>query len=132
MGLLNIKRIAKHKAQRVSVSYAELEEYLKEWWSEKYNLPDNHPLLLQKTLEELIIEYWTDVFKKHPEELRKFENEINEKSKPHVSDEDEEWFKKVMKDDYNQDALKNDIKEKEEFSDTYNKDGLENNIRIGE
>lgn len=103
MSFLNIKRIAFYRAKRENIPYDELEDFIKDWWSDKFNLPNNHPLLLQKTLEELMIEYYTDVFKKIPEEARKFELEDLGQVKLSLSSEeqdDEEWFKKMLGDDY--------------------------------
>lgn len=34
---------------------------LERWWSEKYKLPANHPLLLERTLPDLQREWWLDL-----------------------------------------------------------------------
>lgn len=96
MPLNNLKKIARYKVRRQDVTHEEFEDYLKIWWSEKYNLPPNHPLLLQLTIEELIIEYYRDIFAKDPKELEAFEAEIG------IVDpkSDEAWFKKHMGDEY--------------------------------
>lgn len=53
---------------------------LKRWWSNKYNLPTNHPLLLEKYEEELMIEYYED---------EQFQDELEkEMNKP---TDDENW-----------------------------------------
>jgi len=93
----NLKIIARNKIKKDSVSsFEEFEEFLKQWWSDKYRLPDNHPLLLEKNLEDLIIEYFVDYFRNNPQNLNEFEinNNLIE------DDEDEIWFKKKMGDQY--------------------------------
>ena len=46
------------------------------WWSNKYKLPDNHPLLLSKTREELYIDYLVDCFANNPELAKSLKNAI--------------------------------------------------------
>lgn len=93
----NLKSIARYRIKRDSVSnLEEFKDFLKQWWSEKYKLPDNHPLLLDKSFEELLVEYYVDYFRANPKELNDFEvknNLINDSS-------DEEWFKQSMGEDY--------------------------------
>lgn len=93
----NLKSIARYRIRRNSVSdLEEFKDFLKQWWSEKYKLPDNHPLLLDKTLEELIVEYYTDYYRANPQELNNFEIKNNLID----SSSDEEWFKQTMGEDY--------------------------------
>ena len=107
MSLTNLKLIAYERVARTEVPYEDLEDMLKIWWSNKYNLPKNHPLLLDCTLEELLIDYFTDLFSKDKKEMESFQSEIYKISAdilPAVSGgkglSDEEWFKKVMGDEY--------------------------------
>lgn len=127
MSLVNLKRIARYKVTINSANGEdEMAEFLMDWWSEKYNLPNNHPLLLQKTLEELVVEYYVDVFKKNPDELSKFEKDLGVAKE----DEDEKWFKKMMGEQYTSEPAysegfggkaKEQPKEDEAvFEDTYN------------
>lgn len=100
MNFVNLKRIARSKVRCEQVQFDELEDFLKDWWSQKYTLPNNHPLLLEKTLEELLIEYYVDLFSKFPEELHKFECEIKEVKAESPVAEDEDWFQRNMGQDY--------------------------------
>lgn len=66
-------------------SFDDDEALLSKWWSRKYNLPTNHPLLLNRHLEDLFIEYMQDelISKKQEKEEKKedigWENEIDKK-----------------------------------------------------
>lgn len=104
ISLNKIKRIARNQVRKSkNLTVADFEVLAKRWWSEKYNLPINHPLLLELTLEELFLEYWIDVFSKDPKELEKFENELNLLAE----DSDLAWFKEMLGDQF---------KEEEDFS----------------
>ena len=93
----NLKTIAQYKIKRSSISnFDEFEDFLKDWWSDKYHLPNNHPLLLERDLEDLIIEYFVDFFKNNPQKLNEFEIDNNLLSE----DDDEKWFKQKMGDQY--------------------------------
>jgi len=106
MSLTNLKLIAYEKVARKEVPFEDLEDMLKIWWSNKYNLPKNHPLLLDSTLEELLIDYFVDVFSKDKKEIENFEVEMRKLHPDAIPDieskglSDEEWFKKVMGDEY--------------------------------
>lgn len=102
----NLKKIAQYKINRNSVSsLQEFEDFLLQWWSDKYKLPTNHPLLLDRYIEELLIEYYTDYFRSNPKELNDFERENGIV----VNNDDEEWFKKAMGKDYTtEQAFSND------------------------
>lgn len=95
--LTSLKSLAYRRAKRTTITLDELEDHLKMWWSDKYKLPDNHPLLLEKTLEELLVEYYTDVFRSSPEESKQFERQLGLSTD---EPSDEEWFKKTMGNDY--------------------------------
>lgn len=95
LSLKNLKRIAHNNVNKKVETLDDLQEYLIRWWSLKYNLPSNHPLLLNKTLEELIIDFFEDDFKENPQKMKEFE--LKEKGQ-YV--DDEEWFKKQMEDEY--------------------------------
>ena len=51
----NLKKIAKSK---IDSGFARLEM----WWSNKYNLPPNHYLFLNRSIGSLHIEMYTDLF----------------------------------------------------------------------
>ena len=93
-----IKKIAFDKVTRTKsqIPLDEFESYLKDWWSAKFNLPTNHPLLLELTFEELALDYFVDLFKRDEEEYGKFEMELMGR---HI-DSDEEWLMKEMGDEY--------------------------------
>lgn len=124
----NLKTIAQFKIKRSSVSsFEEFEEFLREWWSEKYHLPNNHPLLLEKNLEELIIEYFVDYFKNNPQQLNEFEVKNNLLS----DDDDEKWFKQKMGNQYSpKNAFSSDLIEDEQEPEQSSK--VKNEILIDE
>jgi len=87
-----LKEIAKTRMEMEPSNELELIEWLKVWWSSTYNLPDNHPLFVNRTIEEHMIDFYIKKFQSNPDEL----NEDSKKSK----DEYEEWLKKEMGEDY--------------------------------
>jgi len=123
MSLINLKRIARNKVRRTEVNIYEFEDYLKDWWSDKFKLPPNHPLLYQLTLEELIIMYYRDQFINDPKELELFEAEINEVPK----NSDEAWFKKQMGKEY-----KKEFEYSTQFKDEHKKGKLPEKVEAEE
>lgn len=121
--MLNLKRIAFYKIKRTAIPFDELTDFIRDWWSKKYTLPNNHPLLLDKTLEELLIEYYEDYYINNEDELTTLAKELGENSPIANIDLDatEEWFKRVMKNQYspnlhgNEDAKDNVV----DFDDKY-------------
>jgi len=115
ISLRNIQRIAYNQLRKDPTTLEELEQFLKDWWSDKYNLPDNHPLLLEKTLEELMIMYYKDVYKdKDSQALKQFEEEEG------IKKSDEDWFKKQMGNkDYNESKTLNSSKDENEFEEKF-------------
>jgi len=86
-----LRKIAKETVQKEVTDEIELAEFLGGWFSKRYNLPDNHPLFLEKTLEELVIDYYKDQFLSGKEAL------VTEEEK---SDEYEKELEEVMGDEY--------------------------------
>jgi len=76
-----IKRIAYNKINQ------DIEQKLVFWWCDKYKLPPTDERLLNYTVEELILEYFMDLFREDQEEMRSMmtDEEIEE-----ISYEDEE------------------------------------------
>jgi len=87
-----LREIAKAQVRDKVETEEDLILFLKIWWSQKYNEPDNHPLLLAKTLEELVVDYYKDEFMENPDKM----NEMT------LSEQEtyEEQLKKEMGDDY--------------------------------
>lgn len=56
---------AKTEARR-QVKEPSLEEQLSRWWAKKYQLPSNHSLFQDRTLDDLLVEFWVDVYEKNP------------------------------------------------------------------
>lgn len=93
-----IKKIAYEKATKTKIDgYEDMVEYLKAYWCHKYNLPDNDSRLLDKNFDELLLEYYVDIFKTDESFVKKFEIELNGGE---ALDDDEDWFKKEMGDSY--------------------------------
>ena len=117
MGLQNLKRIAYFNITNTRISGSEIDSYLSRWWAKKYNRPTNDPLLLSRTTEDLLVEFYQDVFELDKDEYQNFE--IEEGISNAISDED--WFKKHMKDEYtpNPAYSKKHSKQVEEFDDNY-------------
>jgi len=59
-----IKKIAIHRVKNSG------NDYLIQWWVDRYSLPRNHELLLNLTWEELYLEYITDFYSKNPNVLK--------------------------------------------------------------
>ncbi len=138
MALTNLKRIALYRVRRTRVDGDEIIDFLKSWWSEKYKRPVNDPLLLSRYVEELMVEYYEDLFRAQPDKLSEFEISINDIAET----SDENWFKKVMGDQYTpENSFSNEFKQKstaaqkeqEGFDDVYHtlgakvSDGKQNN-----
>lgn len=85
-----LKMIAKNRVQKEIQTVDDLVYFLSIWWSEKYKLPCNHQLFLEKTIEELVIDYYIDKFISDPQSM-------NEEEK--VQD-DEDWYKEQMGEEY--------------------------------
>ena len=64
-----LREIAKTQVKNKVETEEDLTIFLKIWWSQKYNLPDNHPLLMDRTLEELVIDYYKNEFMENPEKI---------------------------------------------------------------
>ena len=79
-------------------SFEDDEELLMIWWSNKYKLPRNHPLLLQMHLEELFVEYYQDQHKNKnaDSELTQEMIEEDEKWEGETSQEHEHKIKKKL------------------------------------
>ena len=89
-----LKEIARNRVRLDVKTENDLIEFLKVWWSNKYTLPDNHPLFLSKTLEEHVIDYYIDKFVSNPESM----NEVSQRE----IEQDEEKLKEVMGDEYHE------------------------------
>ena len=87
-----LKQIAKNKVNREIENTDDLIEFLSTWWSNKYQLPSNHPLFLAKTLEELVVDYYVDKFISDPKSIDEEERKKAE----------EDWLKKEMGDEYHE------------------------------
>jgi len=87
-----LKEIAKSRVEKGVGNQEELTEFIKIWWSRRYNLPDNHPLFLNKRLEEHVIDYFVNDFMDNPEKLKEMTIEEQEAY--------EEELKKKMGDSY--------------------------------
>ncbi|CAK0749569.1 hypothetical protein CCP1ISM_330005 [Azospirillaceae bacterium] len=66
--MFKLKNIALARYKDPIQTEEDLISFLGIWWSNKYNMPDNHPLFLEKTLEEHVIDYYMDRFHKNPDE----------------------------------------------------------------
>lgn len=82
------------------------------WWVNKFKLPNNHPLLLSKTWEELYIDYLTDFYSNNPEEL-KAATKKEETWKGQTSEE----YENKMKDKLKKHEV--DLSEWQDFDDNY-------------
>ena len=47
---------------------------LKKWWSNKYNLPGNHPLFVGQTMAEIMTEWYEDLWAKKEEIERQLDS----------------------------------------------------------
>lgn len=108
---LYLKKIARNNIIQDKLDLEEFLSYLKGWWARKYNRPKQDPILLSMYYEELIIEYFEDLFLKDKVELARFEKEIG------VGEylEYDEWIKK-QEESNEISPLQNPT---QEFEDTY-------------
>lgn len=44
---------------------------LSQWWVKKYRLPSNHNLFLDRTVEDLLTEFWMDIYIENPLEAQR-------------------------------------------------------------
>lgn len=115
-----LKRIAKESLDND-------EELLIRWWCNKYSLPPNHPLVLERHFEDLYVEFLQDkvieekqkTTSKLPEEL---ENDVGWEDQ--IGEEHDEKIKRKLKNAPKVDLSKfvnkaKQIEEPEEFEDRY-------------
>lgn len=48
-----------------------LQEVLARWWQRKYNLPWNHDLFQDRTIFDLLVEFWEDYYEQKPLEAHR-------------------------------------------------------------
>jgi len=91
-----LKEIAKAQVKNKVETEEDLEIFLKMWWSQKYEEPDNHPLLMAKTLEELVIDYYKNDFLDNPEKMNEMtlaeQEEYEEKLKKEMGNSYKEEY----------------------------------------
>jgi len=87
-----LKAIAKAKVEKKVQTEDDMREFIKIWWARQYNLPDNHPLFLNRTLEEHIIDFFVNDYMDDPEKLSEMTLEDQETY--------EEQLKREMGSDY--------------------------------
>lgn len=49
-------------------------EFLSIWWTQKYNLPSNHELFQERTVLDLMTEYYVDLYREKPLEAHRNED----------------------------------------------------------
>lgn len=97
----SIEKIAKNRAKSEISSFDDVVTFLSIWFTEKFKLPPNHPLFLERTVEEWLLDYYTD-------------KELNSSQDKIERDENfEEWLKDEMGDEYHKDY---DYLEQEDLS----------------
>lgn len=42
---------------------------LERWWRQKYKLPSNHELFTSRTIIDLLVEFWEDIFIENPTKM---------------------------------------------------------------
>jgi hypothetical protein len=90
-----LEKIAKERISRAIKTEDDLIDMLRVWWSNKFKLPDNHPLFLSKTLEEHTIDYFTDKLLNNPPDTSKASKEQLEA--------DDQRMKEEMGDEFHED-----------------------------
>lgn len=91
------KKLALHNIEEKPSDGQSLLKFLKRWWCNYYNKPYKDPLLEEYTLEELLLEYYEILFTKDEEAKKEAILEID---KIDNEEDDEEWLKEQMGDDY--------------------------------
>ncbi len=125
MGFLRLKNIAYNRIKKEVYNFSELDNFLIYWWSAKYSLPPNSPLVLERHTEELLLDYFVELLR-DPQEQIKFEKEQQGQAS---IDEDEDWLKQAMGNEYKTEEQQieddrnlsdnNDKIKEEEFEDKY-------------
>ena len=103
--LYYFKKLAINNLNEKGKDKESLLRFLKKWWCLHYNRPYKDPLLMEYTFEELLLEYYEILYFSNEEEKQKVLIEINIFEN---GEEDEEWLKKEMGENYmSEDEMKN-------------------------
>lgn len=89
-----LEAIARSRAHLKVKTVDDLKLFLEIWWSRKYNLPPNHHLFQERTLEEHYIDFATNRFLDDPEEMDAQTPTAEE------LEDNEEWYKEKLGDQY--------------------------------
>lgn len=89
-----LKKIAKERVKQKIVTEDQLEDFLSIWWSRKYNLPSNHHLFLDRTMEEHMLDFYTHQLLDAPEADDDSATTVEE------LEELDEWYKEELGDEY--------------------------------
>ncbi len=74
---------------------------LAQWWEKKYQLPSNHNLFQERTLESLLTEFWADVYAKNPLEAHRQEDgeiQLKNTGDPYIDKWEEELAQGLVPD----------------------------------
>ena len=69
---------------------------LQRWWATKYRLPSIHELFQAQTVEDLLTEFWTDIYEKHPLEMHRTADgniQLKDTGDPYIDKWEEELAK---------------------------------------
>ena len=91
-----LKKIAKNRTAVEVNGEDDLVIFLRGWWSEKFNLPDNHPLFWDKTLEEHVIDFYYDRYLNG--------GLLDQEKQEQQKIADEQWLKEQMGEDYTEEC----------------------------
>lgn len=92
-----LKAIALNNVLKQPKNILEIQDWLKRWWCRYYKRPYKDPLLENYSLEELMLEYYENMFLDNPNEREKANADIQDTL---YGDEDEEELKQIMGDKY--------------------------------
>jgi hypothetical protein len=90
-----LKELARIRVKNKTETIDDLEVFLGIWWSRKYNMPSNHPLFLDRTIEEHLLDYYTHQLLDSPESE-------NTTQTVQELEELDEWYKKEMGEDFHE------------------------------
>jgi len=91
---------AKREARRQAKTPT-LVEQLSRWWEMKYQLPSSHELFQDCTEEELLVEFWVDVYEKNPLEADRGEDgeiQLKNTGDPYIDKWEEEMAQGILPD----------------------------------
>lgn len=98
--LQTFKRLAFENITKKIETYEDFEEAVCGWWRRKYKLPDTDVRFLNKRSEDIVVEYFEDMFRESPQLLRAYSFGYES-----VEEMEEKRIQEIMGDDYTEEVV---------------------------